>query len=383
MIPPPFSITPIDNTGKGAMATCTRTRRGAVPILLLVFGLIATACGSDDDGDGTTDTTSGGSDTTEASSDPVTVRLGYFPNITHAPGIVGNLGGFFEDNVGDNVTIETSSFNAGPEAVEAIFAEALDITFIGPNPAINAFAQSDGAAIRIVSGSTSGGAFLVVRDGIDAPEDLEGVALASPQLGNTQDVALRAWLKEQGYETDDAGGGDVSIQPQANGDALAAFIAGDIDGAWVPEPFATRFIQEGGAHVLLDEQELWPDGEYVTTHLIVRTAFLEEHPDVVKGLLEGLADAVDLIESDPAQAKELTNQGIEAITDKPLSQEVLDAAWENLVFTLDPIASSLAKSAQDAQDVGLLDPVELDGIYDLTLLNEVLTGRGQDEVDGL
>ena len=176
--------------------------------------------------------------------------------------------------------------------------------------------------------------------------------------------ALRAWLAEQGYETDDAGGGDVSIQPQANGDALAAFIAGDIDGAWVPEPFATRFIQEGGAHVLLDEQELWPDGEYVTTHLIVRTAFLEEHPDVVKGLLEGLADAVDLIESDPAQAKELTNQGIEAITDKPLSQEVLDAAWENLVFTLDPIASSLAKSAQDAQDVGLLDPVELEGIYD-------------------
>ena len=200
-----------------------------------------------------------------------------------------------------------------------------------------------------------------MRDGIDAPEDLEGVALASPQLGNTQDVALRAWLKEQGYETDDAGGGDVSIQPQANGDALAAFIAGDIDGAWVPEPFATRFIQEGGAHVLVDEQDLWPDGEYVTTHLIVRTAFLEEHPDVVKGLLEGLADAVDLIESDPAQAKELTNQGIEAITDKPLSQEVLDAAWENLVFTLDPIASSLAKSAQDAQDVGLLDPVELDG----------------------
>ena len=189
--------------------------------------------------------------------------------------------------------------------------------------------------------------------------------------------------KEEGYETDDAGGGDVSIQPQANGDALAAFIAGDIDGAWVPEPFATRFIQEGDAHVLLDERDLWADGEYVTTHVIVRTAFLEEHPGVVKGLLEGLADAVDLIDSDPARAKELTNQGIEAITDKPLSQEVLEAAWENLVFTLDPIASSLARSAQSAQDVGLLDPVELDGIYDLTLLNEVLTRRGQDEVDGL
>jgi len=371
-------VNSIDNTGKGDMAIFPRTRRGAT-ILLVTFGLLAAACGDEP----AADTSSGGSVTTGASSDPVTVRLGYFPNITHAPGIIGDLGGCFADNVGDNVTIETSSFNAGPEAVEAIFADALDITLIGPNPAINAFAQSDGAAIRIVSGSTSGGAFLVVRDGIDAPADLKGVALASPQLGNTQDVALRAWLKEEGYETDDAGGGDVSIQPQANGDALAAFIAGDIDGAWVPEPFATRFIQEGDAHVLLDERDLWADGEYVTTHVIVRTAFLEEHPGVVKGLLEGLADAVDLIDSDPARAKELTNQGIEAITDKPLSQEVLEAAWENLVFTLDPIASSLARSAQSAQDVGLLDPVELDGIYDLTLLNEVFTGRGQDEVDGL
>jgi NitT/TauT family transport system substrate-binding protein len=283
----------------------------------------------------------------------------------------------------DNVSIETSTFNAGPEAVEALFGEALDITLIGPNPAINAFAQSGGEAIRIVSGSTSGGAFLVVRDGIDTPGDLEGLMIATPQLGNTQDVALRAWLKDEGFETDDAGGGDVSIQPQANGDALAAFIAGDLDGAWVPEPWATRFIQEGDAKVLVDEADLWPDGAYVTTHLIVRTAFLEDHPDVVKAVIEGLADAIDLIESDPDEAKRLTNEGIEAVTDKALSQEVLDASWENLVFTLDPIASSLATSAEDAQAVGLLDPVDLAGIYDLTLLNDVLADRGEDAVEGL
>ena len=234
-----------------------------------------------------------------------------------------------------------------------------------------------------MSGSTSGGAFLVVRDGIDSPEDLEGLTLATPQLGNTQDVALRAWLKDEGYETDDAGGGDVSIQPQANGDALAAFIAGDIDGAWVPEPFATRFIQEGGAHVLVDEGDLWPDGEYVTTHLIVRTAFLEEHPDVVKAIIEGLAAAIDLIESDPDEAKTLTNEGIEAITDKPLSRRGDRRRLGEPRFTLDPIASSLEQSAQDAEDVGLLDPVDLDGIYDLTLLNEVLADRGDDEVEGL
>ncbi|MET0901837.1 MAG: ABC transporter substrate-binding protein [Acidimicrobiales bacterium] len=374
----PILIDSIDNLGKKAMTRSgSRSRRTPVLLLLLaLFGLMAAACGDDD-------TAEASGDTTEAPSDPVTVRLGYFPNVTHAPGIVGDLGGLFEESSGDNVTIETSTFNAGPEAVEALFAEALDITLIGPNPAINAFAQSDGTAVRIVSGSTSGGAFLVVREGIDSPEDLVGKSLATPQLGNTQDVALRAWLKDQGYETDDAGGGDVSIQPQANGDALAAFIAGDIDGAWVPEPFATRFIQEGGAHVLVDERDLWPDGRYVTTHLIVRTAFLEDHPDVVKGIIEGLAAAIDLIESDPEEAKSLTNQGIEAVTDKPLGTEVLDAAWENLAFTLDPIATSLSKSAQDAVDVGLLEPVELDDIYDLTLLNEVLTDRGDDEVEGL
>ncbi len=346
-----------------------------VLLLLLLLAVVGAACGGD------------GAAGDAAPADgpppvgPVTVRLGYFPNITHAPGIVGDLGGFFEDNLGEDVTIETSTFNAGPEAVEALFAEALDLTFIGPNPAINAFAQSGGEAVRIVAGSTSGGAFLVVRDGVDAPEDLAGLELATPQLGNTQDVALRAWLADQGYEVDDAGGGDVSILPQPNGDALAAFIAGDIDGAWVPEPFATRFIQEGGAHVLVDERDLWPEGSYVTTHLVVRTGFLEEHPDVVQGIIEGLADAIDLIERDPAEAKRLTNEGIEAITDKPLSQEVLDAAWDNLTFTLDPIASSLAASAKDAQAAGLLDPVDLDGVYDLSLLNEVLDERGRPQVD--
>jgi NitT/TauT family transport system substrate-binding protein len=359
------------------MASPQHPRRQLLLLLALLFGVVAAACGDDS----TNDASAATSDT-ETSIDPVTVRLGYFPNITHAPGIVGDLGGLFADNVGDNVTIETSTYNAGPEAVEALFAEALDITLIGPNPAINAFAQSDGEAIRIVSGTTSGGAYLVVREGVDAPEDLEGLALATPQLGNTQDVALRAWLKEQGYETDDAGGGDVSIQPQANGDALAAFVAGDLDGAWVPEPWATRFVQEGGAHVLVDEADLWPDGRYVTTHLIVRTAFLAEHPDLVKGIIEGLAASIDLIESDPARAKALTNQGIEAVTDKPLSQEVIDAAWENLVFTLDPIATSLARSAADAEDVGLLDPVDLQGIYDLSLLNEVLASRGDTAVEG-
>jgi NitT/TauT family transport system substrate-binding protein len=344
--------------------------------LVLALGLAGTACGDDDDA-ATADTGGG------AAVESVDVRLGYFPNITHAPAIIGDLGGLFEERLGDRGDLEVSTFNAGPEAVEALFAEALDLTFIGPNPAINAFAQSDGTAVRIVSGTTSGGAFLVVRDGIDTPEDLEGARLATPQLGNTQDVALRAWLADEGFSADDAGGGDVSIQPQANGDALAAFIAGDLDGAWVPEPWATRFIQEGGAHVLVDEADLWPEGDYVTTHLIVRTEFLEDHPEVVQAVIEGLADAIDLTASDPAKAKALTNEGIAAVTDKPLPDAVLEAAWANLRFTLDPLASSLATSAEDAEAVGLLDAVDLEGIYALDLLQAVLEDRGEPAVEGL
>ena len=351
-------------------------------VLLALFGLMAAACGDDDDAG-----SSGDDGGTEGAAEPVEVRLGYFPNITHAPAIVGDRGGLFQEALGNLGTIEVQNFNAGPEAVQALLTGSLDLSFIGPNPAINAYAQSlaaDGeGAVRIVSGTTSGGAFLVVKDGIDAPEDLEGKRIATPQLGNTQDVALRAWLKEQGLSADEAGGGDVSIQPQANGDALTAFLAGSLDGAWVPEPFATRFIQEGNAQVLVDERDLWPGGRYVTTHLIVRTEFLEEHPDVVRAVLEGLLGSLQLIGSDPVRAKTLTNEGIEAIAGKPLGQEVLDAAWENLEFTHDPIASSLQKSKDDAVAVALLEEVDLADIYDLTLLNELLEARGDDQVEGL
>ena len=310
------------------------------------------------------------------------LRLGYFPNVTHAPAIVGVDKGFFADALGDT-TLETTTFNAGPEAVEALFNEAVDATFIGPNPAINAFAQSGGQAIRIVAGSTSGGAFLVVRPGIEEAADLAGKKIASPQLGNTQDVALRAWLADQGLDSDTAGGGAVSIVPQANADTLANLQTGVIDGGWVPEPWATRLIEEGGGHVLVDERDLWPDGRFVTTHLIVRSDYLEENPEAVRGLLEGLVEAVDFANANEVEAKAVVNGGIAALTGKPLSDATIDGAWENLTFTWDPIASSLAKSADDAVAVGLLEPVDLDGIYDLRLLNEILAGAAKEGVSGL
>jgi NitT/TauT family transport system substrate-binding protein len=366
-------------------------KRLLLTVLLLALAAFGAACGDDDTSstsdDSTPDSTGTSTETSEEATGTEdltgTIRLAYFPNITHAPAILAVQEGLFEAALGEGVDIEYVTFNSGTEAVEALFSGAIDASFIGPNPAINAFAQSDGEAVRIVSGTTSGGASLVVREGIDAPEDLAGAKLASPSLGNTQDVALRAWLTEQGYETDTTGGGDVSITPQENADTLATFQDGQIDGAWVPEPWATRLIQEGGGHVLVNESELWPGGDFVTTHLIVATKYLDENPGIVKGVISGLLDAIDLANEDATAAQTTENAGIKEVTTKELPAEVISAAWENLRFTADPVASSLSKSKDDAVAAGLLDDVDLEGIYDLTLLNELLTERGEDEVEGL
>jgi NitT/TauT family transport system substrate-binding protein len=325
----------------------------------------------------------GGNNATTPSGPQGILKLGYFPNITHATALVGVESGIFEKALGAGVTFETASFNAGSSAVEAVLNGAIDVSYIGPNPAINAFARSSGQAIRIISGATSGGAFLVVRPGIDSAAELAGRKLATPQLGNTQDVALRVWLLDNGLETDPQGGGDVSILPQENAQILQTFISGEIDGAWVPEPWATRLVLEGDGKVLVDERSLWRDGEYVTTHVIARTDYLEAHPDVVRALLEGHIEATDFVNANPTRAQQLTNQGIERITSRELSTEVLEAAWKNLVFTVDPIATSLEESADHATRVGFLDPIDLTGIHDLDLLNELLRSAGRPEVSGL
>jgi NitT/TauT family transport system substrate-binding protein len=310
----------------------------------------------------------------------VTLRLGYFPNVTHATALVGIEGGLFQEKLGNNVELDTSAFNAGPQVVEAVLSGAIDASYIGPNPAINAFAQSDGEAIRIVSGATSGGAFLVVKPDIKNAKDLEGKKIASPQLGNTQDVALRTWLKKKGLKTDTAGGGDVSVVPQENAQTLDLFRQGEIDGAWVPEPWATRLKDEGGGKVLVDERTLWPNGRYVTTHVIVRKEFLDDNPDVVKRLLEGHVAANALIRDDTPRAEQLVAQGIDKATGKPIPPELVTASFKNLVFTNDPIALSLRKSAKDAEAVGLLKPVDLKGIYNLKLLNQVLKQQREQTV---
>jgi NitT/TauT family transport system substrate-binding protein len=341
-------------------------RTGAAGRLALAvgFGLVWGGCGRG----------------SEPGAGPPVVRLGYFANVTHAPAIVALEKGFLASELGPGVKLELRTFNAGPEAVEAIFSDALDIAYIGPNPAINAFAQSKGAAIRIVAGATSGGAALVVKPTITAPAQLKGTKLATPQRGNTQDVALRAWLKQQGLASDLEGGGDVSVAPQPNAQTLETFRSGEIQGAWVPEPWAARLVLEGGGAVLVDERTLWPDGKFVTTQVIVRTAFLKEHPELVVSFLRGHVQAIAFLNAEPAQARGIVNAGIEKLTGKALPAAVIERAWQTLHFTVDPIATSLRKSAQDATDVGLLDPVNLDGIYDLGPLNSVLAAAGKPQV---
>jgi sulfonate transport system substrate-binding protein len=365
---------------------------------LIVAALVATlaACSSSGSGASPSAGASGSAPTTSPAASgsggtvpgPLdytgSVRFGVFPNITHAPGLIALADGGRLRELLPKADIKVTPFNSGTPAVEAIFADALDITFIGPNPAINAFAKSKGEAVRVIAGSTSGGAFLVVKPGINGPSDLKGKKLASPSLGNTQDVALRSWLKAQGLTTDTAGGGDVSIVNQENAQSLETFQTGAIDGAWLPEPWATRLVQEAGAKVLVDERDLWPEGKYVTTHLLVTTKFLQANPEVVKRILLATMDAIDETNADPAAAQATVNTEIEKYTTKKVGTDLLSAAWKNLTFTVDPIASSLEKSAQDAQALDLLkDPGDLSKLYDLTLLNDLLASSGKAPVLGL
>jgi NitT/TauT family transport system substrate-binding protein len=320
-----------------------------------------------------------GDDSAGGGSGPVTLRLGYFPNITHAPAVVGVEKGIFAEKLGDSAKLETKTFNAGPAAIEAIFSGALDATYIGPNPTVNAFSKSKGEAVRVISGAASGGVALVVKPEITSVEQLRGKKIATPQLGNTQDVALRYWLKEKGLKTTKEGGGDVKIVPQENAQTVETFTSGAIDGAWVPEPFVSRLVNAGGK-VLVDERDLWPDKKFVITNLIVSTTFLKAHPDVVKKLVEGQVAANEFVNTKPDEAQQAISDHIGKITGKPLDVKLIKQAWPTLEFTNDPIAASLKTGLDHAVAVELTQPVDLNGLYDLTYLNEVLKGQGRAEV---
>ena len=275
------------------------------------------------------------------------VRLGYFPNVTHAPAIIGIEQGLFTAELG-STTLTPQTFNAGGDAVNALLGGSLDITYIGSGPAINAFAKSEGAAVRLLAGATEGGAQLVVRPGITSPEQLRGKTIANMDNPRTLD----------------------------------AFRQGSVDGGWLPEPWSSRLVLDAGASVLLDERSLWPNGQFPTTVVLVRTEFLQQYPETVRAILRGHLKALDLATSDPAQAKTIVNAGLEKLTGNALAQPVIDRAFENITLAPDPLASTFPQLAQDSATAGITDqPTDLHGLLDVGPLNTELQAAGRPTVD--
>jgi NitT/TauT family transport system substrate-binding protein len=310
------------------------------------------------------------------------LRLGYFPNLTHAQALYARATGAFT-SVG--AQIQWVAFNAGPTAIEGLFTDAVDATFVGPSPTINGYIKSKGDKFVVVAGSASGGAGLVVRGdaGITTAKDFGGKVIATPQLGNTQDVAARVWLAEQGYRLRERGG-NVSLVALSNADQLTMFRKRQIDGAWTVEPWLARLEVEGGGKVFLEEKTLWPGGRYATTHLVVNKTYLADNQDVVRNLIVALIEVTSRINSDKAAAIPILNEQLKRDTGKALKVEVIQKAMLRIEFTCDPICSSVKKSAEASHRIGFLRAApKLDGLYSLSLLNDVLKDKNLPPVEGL
>ena len=329
-------------------------------LLLATAAVVSSACASS---------------VTRSEGSAETLRLGIFPNLTHAPGYVAQGSGILEEALAPT-NVETTVFNSGTDAGNALLAGSIDATYIGPGPAASLFVQSQGN-VAVVSGAVSGGASLIVRKGtnIDGPEDMPGAKVGVPGIGNTQDIALRAWLHDNGLEAQDAGG-DVPVLEVDNTELLQLFRAGDLDAAWEPEPYPSLLVAEGLAEVYIDEASLWPDGDFVTTHLLLNRTYMDAHPEVVRKLVQANVEAIELIGSDPDRAKEIAKQGLADAGAPELASEVVDAAWDKLTFTWDPVVSSFQQGFQTAVELDYLEPTDdiLD-IYNLGPLNEVLADK--------
>ncbi|MCX5561591.1 aliphatic sulfonate ABC transporter substrate-binding protein [Streptomyces sp. NBC_00038] len=345
----------------------------ALPLLTLA----ACGYGSESKDEGTTKVAAG----SEKIDGLDSVKIGYFGNLTHATALVGNQKGFFQKELGATKA-KYAVFNAGPSEIEALNSGSIDIGWIGPSPSINGYTKSKGTNLRIIGGSASGGVKLVVNpDKIKSLKDVKGKKIATPQLGNTQDVALLNWISDQGWKVDaESGKGDVSVVRTDNKVTPDAYKNGSIDGAWVPEPTASKLVAEGGK-VLLDEADLWPDKKFVITNIIVSQKFLKEHPDVVEAVLKGSVETNKWINANPDEAKASANAQLKIDSGKELPADVIDPAWKSIQFINDPLASTLNTEAEHAVKAGLLEKPDLAGIYDLTLLNKVLKAEGESAVD--
>ena len=353
-------------------------RRGAAVVAALpLLALAACGYGSDSKDTDTAKVAAGAKKIDGLDS----VKIGYFGNLTHGTALVGVNKGFFQKELGATKA-SYATFNAGPSEIEALNAKSIDIGWIGPSPSINGYVKSGGKSLKIIGGSASGGVKLVVNpDKIKSLKDIKGKKIATPQLGNTQDVAFLNWIADQGWKVDaQSGKGDVTVVRTDNKITPDAYRSGSIDGAWVPEPTASKLVAEGGK-VLLDEGDLWPDKKFVITNVIVSQSFLKDHPDVVEAVLRGSVKTNAWINANPDEAKAAANKALEKLSGKALPAAVIDPAWKSIQFTDDPLASTLNTEAEHAVKAGLLEKPDLKGIYDLTLLNKVLKAEGKSEVD--
>ena len=330
--------------------------------------LLAAGCSSSSAG-----TTSSGSGSGNADPAPVTVRLGFLENITHASALVGLKEGFFTKALGSAGTLKPTAFSTGTEETTALLAGQLDAAYVGPNPAINAWQKSGGSAIKIVSGAATGGASVVVTKGITSAGQLKGKTLATPSLGNTQDVALRYWLKQNGITTTSTGGGDAAIKPTTpNSAAVLEFKSGQIAGGSEPAPYDIEMVSDGGT-VLVSEPG-------VTTLLVVTQSLLSAHPAVVADLIKAQIQANDFIKSNLTAAEADANAELATYTGKPLKSSLVAASFKEITFTDNPDESSLTTDASQAVSLGLLKPVNLSGIFDLGPLNQALSAAGEPQV---
>ena len=297
-------------------------------------------------------------------AEKVTLRVGYFPNITHAQGVVGShttreKKGWFEERLGPDVTVQWFPFNAGPSAMEALLAGSIDLTYVGPNPALNAYIRSKGDEIRVLAGAAEGGAALVVKDGgpLKTPADFKGKRLATPQLGNTQDVAARAWLTKQGFKVTQTGG-DVLIVPTQNADQLPLFQTGRLDAVWTVEPWVSRLELEAGGKVFLEQ----PDA--VTTVLVGGVKFLRTRPALAEKFRAAHAELTAWLNAHGDEARELVRAGLTAETKREFSAAVVKSAWPRLRFTDKADQAQFAKLVAEAQSVGFLrDAIALDRMF--------------------
>jgi NitT/TauT family transport system substrate-binding protein len=333
--------------------------------------LLTAGCSSSSSSSSDPATTSGS--TASAAAAPVTVRLGFLENITHASALIALKEGYFTSALGSAGTLSPTAFSTGTEETTAILAGQLDAAYVGPNPAINAWQKSGGTAIKIVSGAATGGASVVVAKGITSASQLKGKTLATPSLGNTQDVALRYWLKQNGIATTATGGGDAFIKPTTpNSAAVLEFKSGQIAGGSEPAPYDIEMVSDGGT-VLFSEPG-------VTTLLVVTQSFLSAHPAIVSDLIKAQVQANNFIKSNPTAAEADANAELASYTGKPLKPSLVAAAFKEITFTNDPDESSLTTDASQAVSLGLLKPVNLSGIFDLTPLNQALAAAGQPQV---